>query len=169
MTAVYRKTDGIVAWEVCTTGKPDVDIEVTDTHLGLVFNPNVYLIVANRLAGEGSLVIGLAGATFQRMPCSVPVFSGWCNFRFESNMGPWKCCCSACNDVPTSSAARVTFLVATRGSLGQTLPVLRADESRLYYAIVRGVVTEADERGDNRRVGTRYVLHEGGANVAAGR
>lgn len=52
MTAVYTKTDGIVAWEVCTTGKPDVDIEVSATHLGLVFNPNVYLIVANRLAGR---------------------------------------------------------------------------------------------------------------------
>lgn len=52
MTAVYTKTDGVVAWEVCKTGNPEVDIEVCATHLGLVFNANVYLILAQRLAGR---------------------------------------------------------------------------------------------------------------------
>ncbi len=50
-TAIYTKTDGIVDWQVCLTGKPDVDFEVSSTHLGLIFNPIVYSIVAHRLAG----------------------------------------------------------------------------------------------------------------------
>ena len=50
-TAVYTKADGIVWWEVCKCGDPEVDVEVNATHLGLVFNPNVYAIVARRLAG----------------------------------------------------------------------------------------------------------------------
>ncbi len=50
-TAIYTKTDGIVDWQVCLTGKPEVDFEVTATHLGLVFNPVVYSVVAHRLAG----------------------------------------------------------------------------------------------------------------------
>jgi pimeloyl-ACP methyl ester carboxylesterase len=49
-TAVYTKTDGLVDWKVCRTGKPGVDFEVTGTHLGLVFNPSVYEIMARRLA-----------------------------------------------------------------------------------------------------------------------
>jgi triacylglycerol lipase len=51
-TAIYTKTDGIVDWEVCRTGKPGVDFEVSSTHIGLVFNPIVYTLVAYRLAGQ---------------------------------------------------------------------------------------------------------------------
>jgi pimeloyl-ACP methyl ester carboxylesterase len=50
-TAIYTKADGIVSWEVCKSGRPEVDVEVNATHLGLAFNPNVYCIVARRLAG----------------------------------------------------------------------------------------------------------------------
>ncbi len=49
-TAIYTTTDGLVDWRYCTTGNPDVDIEVTGTHIGMAFNPAVYAIVANRLA-----------------------------------------------------------------------------------------------------------------------
>lgn len=49
-TAIYTKSDGIVDWNVCVTGHPDIDCEVSGTHIGLVFNPSVYGIVANRLA-----------------------------------------------------------------------------------------------------------------------
>ncbi len=49
-TAIYTKSDGIVYWEVCKTGDPSVDFEVSATHIGLVFNPIVYHIVAHRLA-----------------------------------------------------------------------------------------------------------------------
>jgi pimeloyl-ACP methyl ester carboxylesterase len=51
-TAVYTKTDGIVDWKVCKTGRKANDFEVTGTHIGLVFNPIVYELVAKRLAGK---------------------------------------------------------------------------------------------------------------------
>jgi pimeloyl-ACP methyl ester carboxylesterase len=50
-TAIYTKTDGIVDWRYCITGDPELDFEVPGTHIGLAFNPSVYDIVANRLAG----------------------------------------------------------------------------------------------------------------------
>lgn len=49
-TAVYTKTDGVVEWTVCITGNPEIDVEVTGTHCGLAFNPEVYKIISNRLA-----------------------------------------------------------------------------------------------------------------------
>ena len=49
-TAIYTKTDGIVAWEVCITDDPAKNFEVTGTHVGLAFNPTVYSIIAKRLA-----------------------------------------------------------------------------------------------------------------------
>jgi pimeloyl-ACP methyl ester carboxylesterase len=51
-TAVYTKSDGIVDWRVCKTGKKANDFEVSSTHIGLVFNPIVYELVARRLAGK---------------------------------------------------------------------------------------------------------------------
>jgi hypothetical protein len=51
-TAVYTKQDGIVDWRVCLTGNPDVDVEVSATHIGMVFSPLVYSVVAQRLAGK---------------------------------------------------------------------------------------------------------------------
>ena len=51
-TAIYTKSDGIVDWQVCRTGDPAIDFEVAATHIGMVFNPIVYSIVANRLAGK---------------------------------------------------------------------------------------------------------------------
>jgi pimeloyl-ACP methyl ester carboxylesterase len=49
-TAVYTKLDGIVDWRYCCTGDPRFDCEVSATHIGLVFNPMVYEIIARRLA-----------------------------------------------------------------------------------------------------------------------
>jgi triacylglycerol lipase len=49
-TAVYTKTDGVVDWRVCRTGNPRVDVEVRSTHIGLVFSPLVYSVIAERLA-----------------------------------------------------------------------------------------------------------------------
>ncbi len=51
-TAIYTKTDGILDWRVCMTGDPEVDCEVTATHIGMAFSPLVYSVVANRLAGK---------------------------------------------------------------------------------------------------------------------
>lgn len=49
MTAVYSRTDAIVDWRYCITGDPSVDAEAPGTHVGLVFNPSVYTIIAKRL------------------------------------------------------------------------------------------------------------------------
>jgi len=49
-TAVYSRSDGMVDWRCCITGKERDDFPVTGTHIGLVFNPAVYRIVAGRLA-----------------------------------------------------------------------------------------------------------------------
>ncbi len=51
-TAIYTKKDGILDWRVCQTGDPNVDVEVSATHIGMVFSPLVYGVVARRLAGE---------------------------------------------------------------------------------------------------------------------
>jgi pimeloyl-ACP methyl ester carboxylesterase len=51
-TAIFTKTDGIVDWHACRTGNPAVDFEVSSTHIGLVFNPIVYDVVAHRLVGK---------------------------------------------------------------------------------------------------------------------
>ena len=53
-TAVYSESDGVVDWHYCKTDRPDADFEVSGTHIGLVFNPSVYSIIAERLAQVGS-------------------------------------------------------------------------------------------------------------------
>jgi len=49
-TAVYTKSDGIVDWHFCVTGDKRLDFEVAGTHIGLVFNPAVYRVLASRLS-----------------------------------------------------------------------------------------------------------------------
>ena len=51
-TAIYTRSDGIVDWRVCRTGNPEIDFEVSATHIGLAFNPIVFDVVAHRLAGK---------------------------------------------------------------------------------------------------------------------
>lgn len=48
--AIYTKADGIVDWRCCINDDPETDIEVSGTHVGLVFNAQVYRHVANVLA-----------------------------------------------------------------------------------------------------------------------
>lgn len=48
-TAIFSKSDGVVAWESCITGNADIDVEVSGTHIGLAWNPEVYRIIAERL------------------------------------------------------------------------------------------------------------------------
>jgi triacylglycerol lipase len=49
-TAVYSESDGVVDWRYCKTDRPESDFSVCGTHVGLVFNPSVYGVVARRLA-----------------------------------------------------------------------------------------------------------------------
>lgn len=50
LTSIYTKSDGVVEWTSCVDGTAEVDVEVNGTHVGLVWNPEVYKIVAERLA-----------------------------------------------------------------------------------------------------------------------
>lgn len=49
-TAIYTQQDGAVDWRYCLTGKPEADVEVGGTHLGLIFNSTAYMHIAERLA-----------------------------------------------------------------------------------------------------------------------
>ena len=52
VTAVYSRSDAVVSWEACIDrDSPGVEhVEVESTHVGLGFSPDVYRIVADRLA-----------------------------------------------------------------------------------------------------------------------
>jgi pimeloyl-ACP methyl ester carboxylesterase len=52
VTAIYTRSDGVVAWEACIDHhSPSVDhVEVHTTHVGLGLSPDVYRIIATRLA-----------------------------------------------------------------------------------------------------------------------
>ncbi len=58
--AIYTKSDGVVDWRCCVNGNPETDIEVRGTHVGLVFNPQVYRHVAGVLASAAERSQGLA-------------------------------------------------------------------------------------------------------------
>lgn len=48
-TAIFTKTDGIVDWRMCISEKNAANYEVSGTHAGLVFNSQVYRLLASRL------------------------------------------------------------------------------------------------------------------------
>jgi pimeloyl-ACP methyl ester carboxylesterase len=53
VTALYSRRDGVVDWRACIddeNGGPITHVEVDATHLGLGFSPEVFRIVAERLA-----------------------------------------------------------------------------------------------------------------------
>jgi pimeloyl-ACP methyl ester carboxylesterase len=56
VTAIYSRTDAIVAWQACIDHLgPNVEhIEVSTSHLGFCYSPEVYRIIAQRLAGADS-------------------------------------------------------------------------------------------------------------------
>ncbi len=51
-TAVYSRTDGVVAWRACVDREGDLteNVEVRASHVGMAMNPDVLLVVADRLA-----------------------------------------------------------------------------------------------------------------------
>ncbi len=51
-TAIFTKTDGIVDWRSCRLKNPEKDFEVSGTHIGLVYNFQVYKLIAARLAAS---------------------------------------------------------------------------------------------------------------------
>jgi esterase/lipase len=54
VTAIYSRADAVVAWEACIDQNcSEVEhVEVRTTHVGLGFSPEVYKIIAQRLADE---------------------------------------------------------------------------------------------------------------------
>lgn len=52
VTAIYSRADAVVAWEACIdqNGSAVEHVEVRTTHVGLGFSPEVYTIIAQRLA-----------------------------------------------------------------------------------------------------------------------
>jgi hypothetical protein len=56
VTAIYSRADAVVAWEACIdeNGSDVEHIEVCTTHVGLGFSPEVYKIIAQRLADDGN-------------------------------------------------------------------------------------------------------------------
>jgi hypothetical protein len=52
LVGIYTKTEGIMDWRVCQTRNPSVDFEISAMHIGLVFSPLVYSLVAERLAAR---------------------------------------------------------------------------------------------------------------------
>ncbi len=51
--AIYTKSDGIVDWRVCLDEDESANIEVTGTHGGLAFNPQVFREIAYLLSPNG--------------------------------------------------------------------------------------------------------------------
>ncbi len=51
-TAIYTKTDGIVYWKNCMSRYEGNNFEVSGTHIGLVFNFQVFRLIAERLAND---------------------------------------------------------------------------------------------------------------------
>jgi hypothetical protein len=51
-TALYTRDDGIVDWRYCLTGNPASDVEVQGTHIGLIFNPDAYACIGERLSAR---------------------------------------------------------------------------------------------------------------------
>jgi pimeloyl-ACP methyl ester carboxylesterase len=49
--AIFSKCDGVVDWRSCIEENTDLNREVTATHIGMAFNPDVYRTVATLLAG----------------------------------------------------------------------------------------------------------------------
>ena len=49
--AIFSRVDGVVDWRSCMEEDATLNREVTATHIGMAFNPDVYWTVANLLAG----------------------------------------------------------------------------------------------------------------------
>jgi pimeloyl-ACP methyl ester carboxylesterase len=62
--SIYTKSDGIVDWQSCLDPSGGPNIQVHGTHIGLAFNPEVYVNVANLLASNGNGQRGHNGPPF---------------------------------------------------------------------------------------------------------
>lgn len=70
--AIYTKTDGVVDWRRCINDDPTTDVEVSGTHVGLVFNPQVYRHIADRLAMAEARSRAVSQRATARPPAATP-------------------------------------------------------------------------------------------------
>lgn len=51
-TAIFSRSDGVVSWKACIDVEAPLaeNVEVTGSHIGLLHNPTVFFIIADRLA-----------------------------------------------------------------------------------------------------------------------
>jgi triacylglycerol lipase len=70
MTAIYSRTDSVVDWKACRTGDGGSDVEAPGTHIGMVFNPSIYAIIAKRLAAAKTTVPWHTRSPFAVLPSS---------------------------------------------------------------------------------------------------
>ncbi len=54
-SAIFSKCDGVVDWRSGIEDDAELNREVTATHIGMAFNPDVYRTVANLLAGVAAV------------------------------------------------------------------------------------------------------------------
>jgi pimeloyl-ACP methyl ester carboxylesterase len=56
-TSIYSRSDGVVAWQACRekSGERLENVEVSSSHIGLVWNPTVLHVIADRLAQREGL------------------------------------------------------------------------------------------------------------------
>lgn len=56
MTAIFGRSDGVVAWQACIDHRNEVveHVEVEATHVGFGINPDVLRPVAQHLAGPAA-------------------------------------------------------------------------------------------------------------------
>lgn len=52
--AIYTKADGIVDWRMCVNEDEAMNFQVSGTHVGLVFNAEVYRLIATQLASNSA-------------------------------------------------------------------------------------------------------------------
>lgn len=76
-TAIFSKSDGVVAWQSCIDREsPDAEnVEVWGSHVGLLHHPAVLWVVADRLAQPAGTVTPFDPATLT---------------RFMARPGPWR-------------------------------------------------------------------------------
>lgn len=62
VTALYSRNDAVVAWQACIDRNCEnvEHVEVRTTHIGFGFSPQVYKIIAQRLADSSSAACGAA-------------------------------------------------------------------------------------------------------------
>jgi hypothetical protein len=74
LTSIYSRQDGVVRWQSCVA-EDATCIEVTGSHVGLIYNRSVYRAIGAALCGADNDVTQSWGAASQRQASSVLVAS----------------------------------------------------------------------------------------------